>query len=117
MSKALEQLSRNLASGMSRRRALWKLAAGVGVLSFLTTKKASASARNSGFVCVEFADDVYSCCEATGNTLGFGSCFGLAEQAYSLCLEHPEPVIALGGNGQSCSVEIVDNQVYFTESI
>ena len=46
MSKAIEELSKNLASGMSRRRALWRFAAGLGAvggLGLLAQKKASAN--------------------------------------------------------------------------
>ncbi len=46
MSKAIEKLSKNLASGMSRRKALWHFVSGlgaVGAVATLGTKKAKAS--------------------------------------------------------------------------
>ena len=45
MSKAVEELSKNLATGVSRRKALWRFAAGIGAvagLGFLTRGKAKA---------------------------------------------------------------------------
>jgi len=52
MSKQIEELSRNLAGGMSRRRAFWRFFAGVG--GALLGGKA-ATARNEGnSICVDF---------------------------------------------------------------
>jgi hypothetical protein len=42
MSKSLDQLARNLAGGMSRRKALWQFVSGLSVVGFLTARKASA---------------------------------------------------------------------------
>ena len=42
MSKSLDQLARNLASGMSRRKALWQFVSGLGVVAALTGRKAYA---------------------------------------------------------------------------
>ena len=55
MSKHLEELSKDLAGGMSRRRAFWRFCAGVGGALF-ATKKASASVSNIHF-CEEFCRD------------------------------------------------------------
>jgi hypothetical protein len=42
MSKSLDQLARNLASGMSRRKAIWQFMAGLGVVAAFTGRKAYA---------------------------------------------------------------------------
>ena len=42
MSKSLDQLAKNLASGMSRRKAIWQFIAGLGVVSAFTGRKAYA---------------------------------------------------------------------------
>jgi hypothetical protein len=40
MSKSLDQLARNLAGGMSRRKALWRFFSGLGMVAALTGRKA-----------------------------------------------------------------------------
>ena len=42
MRKSLDQLARNLASGMSRRKAIWQFVGGLGVVAALTGRKAYA---------------------------------------------------------------------------
>ena len=42
MSKSLDQLARNLAGGMSRRKAIWQFVSGLGVVAALTGRKAYA---------------------------------------------------------------------------
>jgi hypothetical protein len=42
MSKSLDQLARNLAGGMSRRKALWQFVSGLGVVATLTGRRAYA---------------------------------------------------------------------------
>jgi hypothetical protein len=53
MSKRIEELSKDLAGGMSRRRAFWRFFAGTGAALFVTTKPASAGIENI-ISCVEF---------------------------------------------------------------
>jgi hypothetical protein len=48
VNESLDLLSKNLASGMSRRKALWQFVSGLGALGFLTGRKAKA---DSGLVC------------------------------------------------------------------
>jgi hypothetical protein len=57
MSKSLDQLARNLASGMSRRKAIWQFITGLGVVAALTGRKAYAEGGNGrcGFFCDEQA--------------------------------------------------------------
>jgi hypothetical protein len=52
MSRRIEELSKNLAGGMSRRRAFWRFFAGAGAALFVT-KPASAGIENI-VSCVEF---------------------------------------------------------------
>jgi hypothetical protein len=53
MSKSLDQLARNLAAGMSRRKAIWQFVGGLGVVAALTGK---AQASPAGSSCVDFCD-------------------------------------------------------------
>jgi len=53
MSKSLDQLAKNLASGMSRRKAIWTFVTGLGVVATLTGRKAYAG---SAGLCSEFCD-------------------------------------------------------------
>jgi hypothetical protein len=48
MNESLDLLSKNLASGMSRRKALWQFVSGIGALGLLTGRKAKA---DTGLVC------------------------------------------------------------------
>jgi len=48
MNESLDLLSKNLASGMSRRKALWQFVSGLGALGLLTGRKAKA---DTGLVC------------------------------------------------------------------
>jgi hypothetical protein len=54
MSNSLDQLARNLASGMSRRKALWQFVSGLGVVAALTGRKAFAGNRHQ---CEEFCEE------------------------------------------------------------
>jgi hypothetical protein len=42
MSQSLDRLARDLAAGVSRRKALWRFVSGLGVLGVLSQRKASA---------------------------------------------------------------------------
>lgn len=55
MSKSLDQLARNLAGGMSRRKALWQFFTGLGVVGALSGSK-SAYAVDHGDSCRDFCD-------------------------------------------------------------
>lgn len=70
MSKQIEQLSKDLAGGMSRRRAFWRFFGGIGG-ALLAGKAASAR----GDICVEF-------CHRQGVT---GQEFGLCVAASAQC--------------------------------
>jgi hypothetical protein len=48
MSESMDALSKNLANGMSRRKALWRFVAGLGAVGVLTGRKAKA---DTGLVC------------------------------------------------------------------
>jgi len=48
MNEPMDVLSKNLASGMSRRNALWRFVAGLGAVGVLTGRKAKA---DTGLVC------------------------------------------------------------------
>jgi len=52
MSKSLDLLSRNLASGMSRRKAFWSFVTSLGAIGALTGRKASAD--ESYGICDDF---------------------------------------------------------------
>lgn len=78
MSKAIQQLSRDLARGISRRRALWRFVTGLGGLGLLTRKKASAA----GVSCFECFEFVYEDCLLEGGV----NCVLEAEFAYECCL-------------------------------
>jgi hypothetical protein len=54
MSKSLDQLAKNLASGMSRRKALWQFFGSLGVVAAFSGRKASAC--GPGGVCREFCE-------------------------------------------------------------
>jgi hypothetical protein len=55
MSKSLDDLARNLVSGVSRRKAFWQVFTSLGIVAALTGRKASAqSGQNSG--CARFCE-------------------------------------------------------------
>ena len=93
MSKAVEELSKNLATGVSRRRALWRFATGIGTvagLGFLTRGKAKAAeaAPPSPFECYYAMIDIYEKCISLPPDLqaALGGCFPYAEYNYEECL-------------------------------
>jgi hypothetical protein len=53
MMKRVEDLSKNLAGGMSRRKAFWRFLAGTGAALFASTRPASGGIENI-VSCVEF---------------------------------------------------------------
>ena len=100
MSKAVEELSKNLATGVSRRRALWRFATAVGAvagLGFLTRGKAKATGAGSGagagrkqpdpFICYLDMLDEYEECNSLPPALQPPQgCFVRAEEDYEECL-------------------------------
>jgi hypothetical protein len=72
MKASLDQLARNLASGVSRRKALWQFVSGLGILGALTGRKASG---------VPFREPHPYC---------LGSCQQQADLLLALCLEASE---------------------------
>jgi hypothetical protein len=54
MSKQFEELSKNLASGMSRRRAFGRFAAGIGAVAAGLVLRKPAYANRNGEFCVDF---------------------------------------------------------------
>jgi hypothetical protein len=75
MSNSLDQLARNLASGMSRRKALWQFITGLGVVAAFTGRKAYAGTAGlcSGF-CEEQAHIFYEQCIRVSGYCGTGRC-------------------------------------------
>lgn len=53
MKEIVDRLSRDLALGVSRRKALWMFLAGSGALGLTAEKKAMASPRGPEFLCAE----------------------------------------------------------------
>ena len=87
MGKAVEELSKNLATGVSRRRALWRFATGIGSiagLGFLTRGKAKAQ---PAFLCIEAMELGYLECIIEGFSESF--CFEVATIVYQDCLTGP----------------------------
>jgi hypothetical protein len=66
--RIVDDFSRKLASGMSRRKAFWQLLAGAGGLALLATQKASATAANNNADCTQ-------------------SCFNQTSIAFTQCIE------------------------------
>ena len=88
MSKAVEELSKNLATGVSRRRALWRFATGIGAiagLGFLTRGKAEA--QPNPFCCyLEMIDFYEECNSLPPAEQPAEGCFLCAEKVYECCL-------------------------------
>ncbi|SPF34292.1 exported hypothetical protein [Candidatus Sulfopaludibacter sp. SbA4] len=60
MSKQFEELSKNLASGMSRRRAFGRFATGIGaVLGGLAVRKPARAGDGIGEFCVDLCRDIF----------------------------------------------------------
>jgi hypothetical protein len=76
MSKSLDQLAKNLASGMSRRKAFWSFLGGVGAIGALSSRKALANGRREscGDFCEQQADIFRSLCIEASQSCGSGSC-------------------------------------------
>lgn len=82
MGKAMEQLAKNLANGMSRRRALWRFGAGFPLLGLLSTNKAKADGKEN---CLQFSEGIYETCISKGGS-GF-ECVEALEGGYQCCLQ------------------------------
>lgn len=57
MRASLDQLARNLASGVSRRKALWQFVSSLGVVGALTGRKAYADIRGHHHGCERFCEE------------------------------------------------------------
>jgi hypothetical protein len=75
VSEKLETLSRDLASGMSRRRAFWQFVTGLGVVGALTGRKAKAS---QNIACYDFcgaqAQILMNLCLGASQSCKSGTC-------------------------------------------
>jgi hypothetical protein len=92
MNHTTDELSKNLAGGMSRRKAFLKFLGGAGALGFLGLRKAKAG--NSGKYpalpptvagCLNFAGIVYDECLFFGGN--YNCCFEELTIAYDYCFE------------------------------
>jgi hypothetical protein len=95
MRKAIDQLSKNLAGGMSRRKALWHFVTGlgaVGAAGALTGRRAYASnvvSLECQILCNTQQQEILTICyNINGNTvLREVICSGIADEFLSGCLE------------------------------
>lgn len=80
MSRALDQLAKDLAAGVSRRKALWRFVGGLGVLGVLAPRKGSAIVAGQPFAgacesfCQEQAQLFVNICMAASTNCSPGSC-------------------------------------------
>ena len=92
MSRSLDQLARNLASGMSRRKALWQFVSGLGVVAALTGPKAYAhDHERCRDYCREQAEYLeHLCMEYSEEHCGQGSCadYSIILNSTPICV-HP----------------------------
>lgn len=115
MNNKLDDFSRDLATGMSRRSAFLKFLGGAGALGFLGLgaglQKSEAAPTQAQCVnaCLILADELYDICQIecdihTGYkvTACFNACFtGVDEFGYAVCAfrcTHPAPVVPAGLN-------------------
>ena len=95
MSEKLETLSRDLASGMSRRRAFWQFVTGLGVIGALTGRKAKAA---QNIACYDFcgaqAQILMNLCLSASNSCKPGTCAEI-----SLVRSGPTPSVNFNGTG------------------
>lgn len=102
MSDKLQTLSKNLAGGMSRRRAFWQFLTGVGVVGALTGRKAQANSGIGGFgACSEFcslqAQAFIALCLTASASCKSGSCAEI-----TLIKSGPAPAgVSFNGSGGS----------------
>ena len=93
MDKSVDDFSKNLARGMSGRRAFWKLlagASGLGILSWLTPKASAApTPTNCVSLCLNVASEEYDRCMIYGGS--FNHCFyDVLGAAYTCCIQRCE---------------------------
>ena len=75
MRKSLDELARNLASGMSRRKALWQFITGLGVVAAFTGRKAYAGTPAlCGKFCEKQASIFLEQCIRVSGYCGTGRC-------------------------------------------
>ncbi len=93
MSEKLETLSRDLASGMSRRRAFWSFVTGLGVFGVLTSRKAKAM---QNYACYDFcgaqAQILMNMCLAASQSCKPGTCAEIS-------LIRSVPSVSINGTG------------------
>ena len=95
MRKAIDQLSKNLANGMSRRKALWQFVSGlgaVGAAGALSGKKAYASSTVSlqcQIMCNTQAQEILTICHNINgnNVVREVVCQGISDEFLSACLQ------------------------------
>lgn len=91
MMKRVEDLSKNLAGGMSRRKAFWRFFAGTGAALFATARPASAGIGNI-VSCVEFClyqrleGKDYDDCVIKSAMCPQGECAMLAKGGHFICV-------------------------------
>ena len=90
MNKTMDEFSKNLATGVSRRKALLSFLGGAGALGFLAARKAKAidfptNPANCGPFCLEVASFEYSDCVSDGGS--FATCFPNLSTDYERCLK------------------------------
>ena len=66
MTERIDNFSRSLASGVSRRKAFWQILTGVGGLGLLATQKAAANDVSCPTACFQQASIAYSECITDG---------------------------------------------------
>ena len=76
MSNALDQLARNLAGGMSRRKALWQFITSLGVVAAFTGRKtyANDNRHRCRHFCEEQARQLFEACVEISEQCPEGSC-------------------------------------------
>ena len=96
MSRALDQLAKDLAAGVSRRKALWRFVSGVGVLGVLSQRKASAIISGQPFAgpcesfCQQQAQLFVNICMAASTNCAPGSCAEFSTITINATLPPPQ---------------------------
>ena len=113
MSEKLDDISRVLASGVSRRKAVWQLLTGAGGLALFGTKKASANDAKCASFCFQGASVAFTdCMEDSSDPAGnypkdfFGAliyCLGFQGEFYNSCTQ-----FSLGCPSGKCGMVVID---------
>jgi hypothetical protein len=104
MSKSIDQLARNLAGGMSRRKAIWQFFSGLGVVAAVTGSKTYAVAFNGGCAnyCEAQADIFRNLCMEASQTCCSGYCADISVSISEnpvIPSTHGPLVVNSGGHG------------------